>query len=55
MTWVLLITAIVNGQVIYPDKVKFATKEACLQVLHQVEQHPTFKAYSGKASCEKAS
>lgn len=55
MNWVLVITVLVNGQVMHPDKVKFATKEECLTVLRLVEQHAEFKQYKGKAACEKSS
>jgi hypothetical protein len=53
MTWVLVITALVNGQVIHADKVRYPTKEACMEVLKQAEQHPMFKAYNAKGACEK--
>jgi hypothetical protein len=52
MTWVLLITVLVNGQVLHPDKATFKTKADCMEVLKVVEQHPLFKQYGGKAVCE---
>lgn len=54
MTWVLVITALVNGQVYNASRVTYKTKIECLKVLKQVEQHPLFKQYSGKASCERS-
>jgi hypothetical protein len=55
MNWILVITVVVNGQVLHPDKSKYPTRESCQQVLKVIEQHPMFKEYGGKAVCEKAS
>lgn len=53
MHWVLIVTALVNGQPFHTEPTPFPTKEACLQALHQAEQHPLYKQYNAKASCEK--
>lgn len=53
MKWVLIVTAIVNGQPYRTDPVPFASKEDCLQTLKLVEQHPLYKSYNAKAACEK--
>jgi hypothetical protein len=55
MSWVLIITALVNGQLVQADRSTYKTKEECLHVLKIVEEHPLFKQYGGKAVCEKAS
>ena len=53
MKWLLIVTAMVGGQPIHTDPVPYKTKEACLSILKQVEQHPMFKQYKARASCEK--
>jgi hypothetical protein len=53
MTWILVITVLVNGQVMHPDKATFKTRQACIDARKVVEQHPLFKQYEGKAVCEK--
>jgi hypothetical protein len=53
MKWLLIVTAVVNGQPYRTDPVPFPSKEECLHVLKIVEQHPQFKQYGAKASCEK--
>jgi hypothetical protein len=55
MTWVLIVTALVNGQVLHADKTSFKTKGECLTVLKLLEQNELFKAYNAKAICEKGS
>lgn len=55
MTWFLVVTALINGQVYNADKVGFTTQAQCLQVAKQLEQHPLFKQYGAKASCEHES
>jgi hypothetical protein len=53
MTWVLIITVLVNGQVMQADRTTYKTQKECLYVLKLVEAHPLFKQYGAKASCEK--
>jgi hypothetical protein len=55
MTWVLIVTAMVNGHVLAADKVPFKTQAECLTVLKMVEQNPSFKEHHAKAVCERAS
>ena len=53
MTWILVITALVNGQVVQADRTTYKTEAECRRVLDVVKAHPLFKQFGAKASCEK--
>ena len=53
MTWLLIVTAIVNGQPVNTAPVPFKTQAECMHVLKIVEQNEVAKAYKAKAVCEK--